>query len=73
MRDSYPATGMEADMPGLTATEGTRLHGQDRGEATPGPFPSGRGSDHNSLEDEVAMLMNDPWLATYWFTAYELL
>ena len=60
-------------MAGLTATEGTRLHGQERGEATRGPSLSGRGSDHNSLEDEVATLMDDPWLATYWFTAYELL
>lgn len=37
------------------------------------PLLSGRGCDHNSLEDEVATLMDDPWFASYWFTAYELL
>ncbi len=56
-----------------SATEGTRLYGQERGEGTPMPLLSGRGCDHNSLEDEVATLMDDPWFASYWFTAYEFL
>lgn len=59
-------------MSSISATDDARLHGHEWGEGSRSDQP-GCGCDQIIFADDIATLIDDPWLATYWRTACELL
>lgn len=63
----------------ISTTDGTRLYWHEWDEGPPMLRGHGRsdqpnrGYDLDTCADDIATLIEDPWLARYWFTACELL